>query len=106
MTATPAQWHTPAWLDGPRAGDRRTVGAGPVTIGLIVLDRSPGRLTAEVTYGLDGREWTQRFVTWRLTEDVLGAELATAGFAPPGRLSDSRSWFAAQLPRRGTPAVR
>ncbi len=52
-------------------------------------------LDAEVHYDADGRSWTQRFTTRRLTEPDLHALLAGARLAHDRWLDQGRHWFAA-----------
>jgi len=93
-----AQWFPPAWFDDISTVGRRSGRLGPVHGRLRLVSVDDDRLTADTTYEIDGRSWTQRFTAYRLTEARLAVELGLAGLSLERWLDEAHTWFVA---RRG-----
>ncbi|GAA2901306.1 methyltransferase [Actinoplanes cyaneus] len=90
-----AQWLPPSWFGRVDREGR----LGPVH-GRVRLVRSTAEhVTAETTYRLDARSWTQRFTAYRITEARLRDELAEAGLHLSRWLDATHSWWSADRER-------
>jgi SAM-dependent methyltransferase len=93
-----AQWLPPAWFDELSTVTRRAGQLGPVHGRVRLVSVDDDRLTADTTYEIGGRSWTQRFTAHRLTESRLAVELGLAGLSLERWLDEAHTWFVA---RRG-----
>jgi SAM-dependent methyltransferase len=91
-----AQWFPPAWFDEISTVGRRAGQFGPVHCDLNLMSVDDDRLTAETTYRINNRSWTQRFTAYRLTETRLAFELGLAGLRLDRWLDEAHTWFVAR----------
>jgi SAM-dependent methyltransferase len=90
--------YPPDW--NPAASLGRAGRMGDATITLTAARLDGDRLTAEVRYGIDGREWRQAFTARVLDEASLCELLAGAGLRF-GRWLDRPGWFVAHARQGG-----
>ncbi|RJL23024.1 class I SAM-dependent methyltransferase [Bailinhaonella thermotolerans] len=92
------QWQPAAAIDAWRVGPVRTTPAG-VAISMTRVERpAPDLAAATMRYETPEHTWEQSFVSRRLTDADLAAELAAAGLALDRFLTGDRLWFRA-VPR-------
>ncbi|MEU4219030.1 class I SAM-dependent methyltransferase [Actinoplanes sp. NPDC026623] len=91
-----AQWFPPSWFDGISAAGGRARQIGPVHCRLSLVSADDDRVTAETTYEIDDRSWTQRFTAYRMTEDRLAVELGLAGLSLERWVDEAHAWFVAR----------
>ncbi|MEU4329704.1 class I SAM-dependent methyltransferase [Nonomuraea dietziae] len=81
----------------PEAHDQWEAGRGSERDGVGIMmteleEVSPGTFAATMRYTAGERVWTQSFQSRRLTVDDLAADLARAGLALDGFLTEDRTW--------------
>lgn len=88
------QRHEPDWFEVAEDGEAVVDG---ITFALRGVTRPDSNLlAARMQYTLpDGRSWTHRFVTRRMNDDELEAELAAAGLAVEAYLQPRTDWVRA-----------
>ncbi|AWS48248.1 bifunctional 2-polyprenyl-6-hydroxyphenol methylase/3-demethylubiquinol 3-O-methyltransferase UbiG [Streptosporangium sp. 'caverna'] len=91
------QRQPPGWYDTIQPFERDT-GDGR-TVRMTEISRpEPGLLAATMEYTVDDRRWTHFFLSRRLDDDFLEAELGEAGLTMSGFLDGDRGWVRA-VPR-------
>lgn len=88
------QWTPPERHDDRRPGQGRTVDGLTIEVAA-VEEVSPGLVHSTMRYTHGGKEWTQSFRSWRLTDERLAAELARAGLRLERFVTDDRTWVLA-----------
>jgi SAM-dependent methyltransferase len=87
------QQTAPSWFDTVVPSEREHDG-----IRLVVssVRRDEPRLDVVVEYHVGGRMWTHAFDCYRIGEEELAADLASAGLRFDRWLTDDRAWFTAR----------
>ena len=92
------QWHPPEWFDRLPRGRSAEGTIGPFTTWLTVHSMDGGLLTATVTYGAAGSEWTQQFRARRLSPEQVARQLADVGLRLENPVEGHPDWLTASRP--------
>ena len=87
------QQHNPAWFDAVTAD---TLVVGDITRIIRSAEQAGRQLRVLVEYQVGDRVWTHAFSPYRIENEELEADLASAGLAFGGWLTDNRVWFTAR----------
>ncbi len=84
------QQHDPAWFD---AVTTDTVVVGDITRIIRSAEPAGRQIRVLVEYQVGDRVWTHAFSPYRIGNEELEADLASAGLAFGGWLTDNHAWF-------------
>jgi SAM-dependent methyltransferase len=87
------QQHDPAWFDAVAPFDVERDGIRWI---MRSVHREEPRLDAVIEYHVGDRVWTHAFSTFRIGDEELTADLASAGLRFDRRLTDDHAWFTAR----------
>lgn len=87
------QQHDPAWFD---AVTTDTLVVGDITRVIRSAEPAGQQIRVLVEYQVGDRVWTHAFSPYRIGNEELEADLAAAGLAFGGWLTDNHAWFTAR----------